>query len=241
MKYDDLGNGTVMRGIYKRLLASIERRVVHAVCGSAYAASRLKTVLPGAIVSIVYPGARNPPLHLDRSREEGFCYYYSRFHPQKNQDFLLDVFEKLPFDLYLAGGTWDRPFRAYHSRVLERAGRMSNVRVLTNVSQSTLFDLLARSSLFLFPAKKEPFGMILLEAMSMEKPIIALDSGACREVLGGAGILCNNNVEDWRAAITEALSNPELRLSLSRRGLTRAAEFSWDKTAKGLIRILENA
>lgn len=241
VKYDDLVDGTIIRSVYKNLLAAIERHIDYAVCNSAYVASRIESLIPQGKVSIVYPGTRTPPVNHKASSEEGFCYYHSRMHPRKNQDFLLRVFEKLPYDLYLTGGTWDRQFREYHRKIAQKAAQMTNVRILTNVSQSTHFGLLARSSLFPFPAKMEPFGMVLLEAMSFGKPIIALNSGASQEVLGGAGILCSSNVEDWRAAITDILSNSEMRSSLSRRSLARANEFSWDRTAKELIGVLENA
>ena len=241
VKYDDLVDGTFVRAAYRDSLAAIERHLVRVVCNSAYVASRLRGLMPKANVTIVPPGTKNFLRDPEKTHEEGFCYYHSRIHPRKNQDFLLTVFEGLPFDLYVTGGTWDRPFREYHRMILQRAAEMSNVRVLTNVSENTHFDLLSRCSLFVFPAKKEPFGMVLLDAMCFGKPIIALNSGASPEVLDGAGILCNDNVDDWRASITDLLSNPGTRSSLSRRSLARVNGFTWDRTAKELIQILENA
>jgi len=241
VKYDDLVDGTFVRAAYRDSLAAIERHLVRVVCNSAYVASRLRGLMPKANVAIVPPGTKNFLRDPEKTHEEGFCYYHSRIHPRKNQDFLLTVFEGLPFDLYLTGGTWDRPFREYHRMILQRAAEMSNVRFLRDVSENTHFDLLSRCSLFVFPAKKEPFGMVLLDAMCFGKPIIALNSGASPEVLDGAGILCNDNVDDWRASITDLLSNPGTRSSLSRRSLARVNGFTWDRTAKELIQILENA
>ncbi len=83
--------------------------------------------------------------------------------------------------------------------------------------------------------------MVLLDAMAFGKPIIAMNSGASPEVLGNAGILCGPDIREWQDALTELLINKDLRISLSNRCLARISGFSWDRTAKELIDIIESA
>lgn len=242
VKYDDLAGGGIVSRTYKSFLAAIERHITHAVCNSEYVASRIRILLPRtSTVRVVYPGRSLQHLPGGEPNEEDFCYCHSRFHPRKNQMFLLSVFEGLSCELYLSGGTWDRNFRRYQSSLMQRTSRMTNVHVLTDVSDATYGSLLSRSRAFLFPALEEPFGLVLLDAMAFGKPIIAMNSGASPEILGNAGILCGRDVEDWQRAVSDLLTNRDLRVSLSNRCLLRIGNFSWDKTAKDLINIIETA
>jgi Glycosyl transferases group 1 len=153
---------------------------------------------------------------------------------------LLSVFDGLPYNLCLTGGTWDTQARQYQRKVILRVQQMKNVKIVTDINNDLHLDLLSRCSLFLFPAMMEPFGMVTLDAMAFGKPIIALDSGATREVITDAGVFCTESVDNWRGAIRMALSNPLTRQVLSKNGLARAKEFSWEKTAKELIGIIES-
>jgi glycosyltransferase involved in cell wall biosynthesis len=242
VKYDDLAGGGIVPRTYKGFLAAIERHITHAVCNSEYVASRIRILLPRAhTVKVVYPGRSLQDVLSGEPKEEDFCYCHSRFHPRKNQMFLLSVLEGLSCKLYLTGGTWDRNFRSYQSNLMQRTSRMTNVNVLTDVSDATYGSLLSRSRVFLFPALEEPFGLVLLDAMAFGKPIIAMNSGASPEILGDAGILCGRDIGEWQCALSELLTNRDLRVSLSNRCLLRIGNFSWDRTAKELIDIIESA
>lgn len=116
---------------------------------------------------------------------------------------------------------------------------MSNVEVSTNISSKVRDNFLSNSLLFCFPAKDETFGIALLEAMAYGRPVIALDSGATSEVMGGEGIMCGTDIEEWRNAISKLASDRDLRRSLSVRSLGRAKDFTWEHTTKKLLQIIE--
>ncbi len=236
-KYDDLNGKGIAGEIYKSILLRFASRCRQILCNSEYTASRIKDCIPNAKLRVVYPGTRaSSP---QGSQEEGYCYYHSRFAPRKNQELLLSVFEELPYRLQLSGGTWDTKFANYQRGLMDRASSMPNVSIQTNIGEEPHGSRLAKSSVFLFPAKAEAFGLALLQAMAYGKPIIALDSGANAEVLGNAGILCRPDVSQWRRATVQVLSDQDLRRLLSAKSIARANEFSWEKTAKELIRIFE--
>ena len=61
------------------------------------------------------------------------------------------------------------------------------------------------------------------------------------EVCAGAAILVDPiQPASIRAGISDLLENPGIRKELSEKGLERAKEFDWKKTAKGLFKILES-
>jgi glycosyltransferase involved in cell wall biosynthesis len=239
VQYDDLAGDGVSYSLYKNVLAAAERHLAHIICNSKYAASRMREILPRTEVDTVYPGVRSPMEDISKIDAQEFCYYHSRIHPRKNQGFLLNVFEKLPYRLLLTGGTWDRRFRKYQEDLQRDVSRMPNVKISTDISEGRYHDLLARSILYCFPAQSEPFGIALLEAMSYGRAVVALDSGATAEVLGDAGVLCKNEVHDWRAAITKLVLDREYRKLLCLKSIARAKEFSWERTARELIAIIE--
>ncbi len=89
-----------------------------------------------------------------------------------------------------------------------------------------------------FPSRFEGFGAPILEAMSRGVPVIASDVSAIPEVVGHAGILLSpDNADEWAETMGDLLTDEELRTKLSKAGVERAAEFTWDRAAD----ILEDA
>ena len=67
------------------------------------------------------------------------------------------------------------------------------------------------ADVFVFPSRLETFGIVLLEALAFEVPIVASDTGAARSILGGGayGWLLTGLAEDpLRAAVMETLTAP---------------------------------
>jgi glycosyltransferase involved in cell wall biosynthesis len=93
--------------------------------------------------------------------------------------------------------------------------------------------LYANAALFVLPSQEEGFGLPALEAMASGTPVLASDGGALPEVVEGAGIIfCLSNPLALDNALRECLSSASLRLSLTEKGLARAAEFSWQTTGE---------
>ena len=75
--------------------------------------------------------------------------------------------------------------------------------------------------------------MPLIEAMACGCPIITSNITACPEIVDNAAILVNPaKTSEIKNAILEVIDNPILRADLSQKSIVRAANFSWEKTAK---------
>jgi glycosyltransferase involved in cell wall biosynthesis len=99
-----------------------------------------------------------------------------------------------------------------------------------------------------FPSLYEPFGIVVLEAMSMERPVVVGAAGVSgmREIViccgeEQCGFHINpNNPADIAWGINSALENPEKTKWLGKNGRRRVLEeFAWDKIAERTIELYE--
>jgi glycosyltransferase involved in cell wall biosynthesis len=95
---------------------------------------------------------------------------------------------------------------------------------------------------FVFPSLYEGFGLPPLEAMQCGTPVIASNTTAMPEVVGDAGLLIDPTDADALCeAMLKVLTDQELRLQLSRKGLQRAQQFSWARCADETIAVYQTA
>jgi alpha-1,3-rhamnosyl/mannosyltransferase len=84
-----------------------------------------------------------------------------------------------------------------------------------------------------YPSRYEGFGLPLIEAMACGTPVIASNVASMPEVVGEAGVLLEpTDQAAWVRAITRLLTDPDERRRLSKASLSRAAAFSWERTAR---------
>ena len=85
---------------------------------------------------------------------------------------------------------------------------------------------------FLYPSLYEGFGLPPLEAMQCGVPVIASNTSSLPEVVADAGILVDPlDREQICQAMLSVLNDSELRNTFMRKGIERAANFSWKHCA----------
>jgi glycosyltransferase involved in cell wall biosynthesis len=84
---------------------------------------------------------------------------------------------------------------------------------------------------YVTPSAYEGFGLTPLEAMACGVPVIAANRTSLPEVVGHAGLLVEPEIEAVAMAISRLLNDRDLGDALARRGLARAAGFTWSRTA----------
>ncbi len=130
--------------------------------------------------------------------------------------------------LVVGAGPQAREARRY---VLTRG--LQNVEFLGRVSDAEKAQLFKTADVYVSPATgRESFGVVLLEAMAAGAPIVASDIHGYKGVVqrGRQAILVPpRDPKALAAAITELLTDPELRARLSAAGLARAQQFGWEQ------------
>ena len=84
-------------------------------------------------------------------------------------------------------------------------------------------------AVFAYPSLYEGFGIPPVEAMACGTPVVASTAGAFPEVLGDAALLVDPHDEDALAEALQAAADD--RGELRRRGLERAARYTWPRAA----------
>ncbi|HEV7239982.1 MAG TPA: glycosyltransferase family 1 protein [Thermoanaerobaculia bacterium] len=165
----------------------------------------------------LWVGTLEPRKNLQRTID-AFAAYRSRSHAQ----------ERL---LVVGARGWGR----------SRISLPEGVEVLGYVDDPTLRSLFRRAKALVYPSLYEGFGFPVLEAMTQGCPVIASRSSSLPEVAGDAAIYCDPLDATSIAGAMARVSDPELRERMIEKGLSRAAGFSWQRTAAEMVAIYRGA
>jgi len=168
--------------------------------------------------------------------KEPFIFHLSKFSQRKNPWTILESFkvlkkEKCEMKLVLAGKGWE------NSEVISFAKKNNiydDIIFPGFIKREEIVDLLNLATVFVFPSFYEGCGMPNLEAMACGCPVITSNSFAIPEMVGDAALILDNKTDANELAIKikEVNSNRDLRNKLIERGLKRADDFSWEKSAE---------
>ncbi len=169
-------------------------------------------------------------------REEDFILFLGRIDVYtKGLDLLLRAFGRV------AGDTDARLVIAGHGRDVHRVegliramGLTRKVHRVGRITEVEKVQLLSRCKFVCMPSRYETFGIVAAEALACQKPVIAFDIPALREVAVDA---CARrvpafDVEAFAGAMAELLKDEALRRAMGLRGREWARQYDWDEIAR---------
>ncbi len=157
--------------------------------------------------------------------------YLGTLQPRKNIDLLAEAFARAarsrPWRLVVAGRL--RP--GYRPACLN--GGDPRIRYLGEIDDREIPLFLAAMACMVSPSSYEGFGLTFLEAMAAGCPVVGVANSSVLEVVGDAGVLIERaDVALLADAIERVASDITLATDLSRRGVERAALFSWAESSR---------
>jgi alpha-1,3-rhamnosyl/mannosyltransferase len=193
-------------------------------------------VTPGAVDENFQPAARAAIDSLrDRySLRTPYVLYVGINKPPKNLVRLVEAFARVAPRVEHAcviAGAWDARYPEAQQRALELQIDQ-RVRFLGPLADADLPALYSAADWFITASLYEGFGLPALEALACGTPVLCSNTSSLPEVVGDCGLLFDpTDVRSIAETLEQALADRALRERLRERGLQRAAQFTWDKTA----------
>ncbi|MBZ0293717.1 MAG: glycosyltransferase family 4 protein [Anaerolineae bacterium] len=173
-----------------------------------------------------------------------FIFSIGTIQPRKNYARLIYALKQLRhagLDLHLviAGGKgWleDPIYKAIRETDMD-----AFVHFIGFAEEKDLNGLYSAASCFAFPSLYEGFGLPILESMRCGTPVVTSNVSSLPEVAGDAALAVNPyDVEAIAAAINQCVSDSTIRTQLVERGYIQAENFTWERSARQLVRIYES-
>jgi glycosyltransferase involved in cell wall biosynthesis len=247
------------RRLYQRVLARQSARRADCVIAISQSTSRdLQKYfgVPRERIAVVYPGvgqAYRPVTDVAVLEEFRRCHslpeklilFVGTLEPRKNLVTLLRAFAQLKrkaaidHKLVLAGGRgWlFEPTLA----AIEELGLTGEVILPGYVPEEDLPLWYCAAESFVYPTLYEGFGLPPLEAMACGVPVAVSNASSLPEVVGDAALMVEaTNVSNWVESLMQLCGDGNLRSDLRERGLARAQEFSWLRTATKTVEVYEH-
>lgn len=175
---------------------------------------------------------------------EDYILFVGRMSRQKGIFHLLDAVPSLPEDVQvvLCAGAPDT--EEVEHEVVKEAAKWRNVRLIREmVPKDKIIELYSHARVFCCPSIYEPFGIINLEAMACETPVVASAVGGITEVVvdGETGFLvAPAQPSELVRALGKILRDRGLARDMGKAGRERVELFfSWDSIARQTAQLYE--
>ncbi|MFW5898486.1 MAG: glycosyltransferase family 4 protein [Candidatus Saliniplasma sp.] len=170
--------------------------------------------------------------------------YVGRLVYHKGLEYLVRSAKYLDDDTrHLIVGTGD--FKPELERIVKDEGLEEKVIFAGRVSNEDLPYYYGATDVFVLPSvsRLEAFGIVTLEAMASEVPVVVSDIPGVREVIteGRNGLVAEPmNPQDIAGKIRLILENPEVAKRMGKKGRERVLEnFTWDIVAENIEKVYE--
>jgi glycosyltransferase involved in cell wall biosynthesis len=122
----------------------------------------------------------------------------------------------------------------------KKAKSITGIRMLGFVSEDDLVELIQGSDGLVNPSLHEGFGLPMLESISCGTPVITSNIFSPPEIIKNGGLFVDPyDTEEISKSMLELANSESLQNELSKNGLERSHDFSWEKTAQNLIKLFQ--
>ncbi|OGC59226.1 hypothetical protein A3A70_00860 [candidate division WWE3 bacterium RIFCSPLOWO2_01_FULL_42_11] len=210
--------------------------------------------VPDSKISVI-PEAHDPTIYKVRPQNEislhlekydlkkPFVLFLGTLNKRKNVSRLIEAFAQLEksvfdYDLVIVGK--DSTDSENIKALVEKLGVTESVKFLGFIPDLDVSALMNACDVVAYTSLYEGFGQVILEAMACGAPVITSNTTSMPEVAGDCALLiCPTDTKDLKEKLEKVLGSPELRTSMSKKGLEHLKRFSWEISARKTLDLLE--
>jgi glycosyltransferase involved in cell wall biosynthesis len=201
------------------------------------------TGVPADKINVTYEAADpipEQPAPLPDLQNKNFIMYVGRPTPHKNLVRLIEAFGRLraqhPHLILVLAGKKDANYRRIEAGIAPSL--RSHVYFTDFVTEGQLRWLYEHCAAYVFPSLSEGFGLPGLEAMAHGAPVVSSNATCLPEIYGQAAHYFDPlDTQAMTDAISEVLTNKELRSELIKAGIARVGSYSWQRLAEQTLAI----
>lgn len=221
---------------YRWIIGPLAKKAKKIITVSEFSKSLLveKLGIDSKLIQVIYNGVGENFLQNDRKHQldRPYFLYVGNRRNYKNIPAMLEAFSRadIPRDFIFAmSGNPDSEIEF----LIHKLGIENRVRFLGMIPEEDLPAVYKGAHATLFVSKMEGFGLPIVESMASGTPVLISSTSSLPEIAGGAAIAVP--YDDLRAiqlGIEILVKDQSTYISCVEKGLMRAREFSWEKTAK---------
>jgi glycosyltransferase involved in cell wall biosynthesis len=238
--------------VFSRALRQSAERADVVICVSQHTADRyLERFRPRGEVRVVMHGVDHTRFHPgpDDGTDEAvlgalgihtpYLVHVGTIEPRKNIPNLIRAFDVVgacnpDLRLVLAGQlAWGEQELGYAIAASSLSDRIVQ---LGYVADDCVAPLLRGAAAVAYPSIEEGFGLPALEALACGAPLLTSSNSVMSEFAGDAALCVDaHDVDELASALAELLESGSRQVERREKGLVRAREFTWDRSAAGHV------
>lgn len=199
------------------------------------------SVLPNNI-SVIYPGFKiltgyEGTVHY--KNEKPYFMYIGPIKERKNVIAIVEAYalfrkaSTFSHKLFLVGRKSTGVYAEKVYRLVEDSPYKDSIIFKTSVTDEDLPEVYKNAEALVFPSLLEGFGLPILEALSLECPVITSYTTSTKEVLGEAGILVDpHSVEEISDAMIRVAQGDYDREAFKTKAKAQVSKFSWERSGR---------
>ena len=198
------------------------------------------TVMPTGIPNYFFhdKSSKSQQIRTEYIKDKKFLFCsVSRISKEKNIEFLIRGLYELKqqkgdcFSMIMIG---DGPDLDELKELAQQLGLEDNITFVGNIPNQEIVHYYQASDMFVFASKSETQGIVLLEAMSSNIPVVAVKASGVQDVIvnGYNGLMTKEDVTLWAKALKEMMENTEYMEKLKEGALKTALKYSAKNVAR---------
>lgn len=176
---------------------------------------------------------------------DDYVMFLGNTDPKKNSENTIVAFaravQETGTNLHLVVGDFDRDIVAGYLKKHGLQEYIDRIHFPGYINNKDMPALISAARCYLYPSKRESFGIPIIEAMACGTPVITSNRASMPEVGGEAALYADPfSVDDLKEKVINLAGNEGLRKKLATLGLDRAKQFTWEESAKSLLALYDN-